>query len=156
MLQQLNRHALALTFVLGVTSQAIGQPADAFTTIEFPGAIATLTAGLNAGCDVAGTHYNAGSLLGHGFLLSGDNFVSFDVPGASQTLVNRMNERGDIVGHYVSAGVTHGFLLSQGQFASIDVPGAVFTIGREINAQGDILGVFIPLGGFQHGFVLGK
>src|SRR5262249_44964204 len=119
-----------------------------FTTIDFPGAAATMASGINPRGDIVGRYTLAGTI--HGYLLSGGEFTTIDVPNATFTQANGINPRGDIVGVYRLGGTTgctvsvsppcRGYLLSRNRFTAIDVPGAFGTLAVGINARGDIVG----------------
>jgi uncharacterized membrane protein len=93
-----------------------------FTTIDPPGTIFTIAAGINPQGDIVGRYYD-GSVCNlalacgaddghnHGFLLTGSEFTSIDFPGAFLTAVSGIDNRGDIVGVYVDTNRQgHGFL----------------------------------------------
>jgi probable HAF family extracellular repeat protein len=81
----------------------------AFSSIDFPGATATLAHGINNAGQIVGYWFN-GSGPYHGFLDNG-TLSSIDYPSAAQTLAEGINNLGQIVGYYIdSFGKTHGFL----------------------------------------------
>ena len=84
-----------------------------FTTIDIPGASATLPRGINPEGDIVG-FYGVGAAF-RGFLLHQGIVTDIEVPGASATRPRSINPQGDIVGFYVAGGVTHGFLFVEGQ-----------------------------------------
>jgi hypothetical protein len=120
-----------------------------FTTIDVPGASATMPRGINPEGDIVG-FYGVGATF-RGFLLHQGIVTNIEVPGASATRPRSINPQGDIVGFYVAGGVTHGFLFVEGSFTTIDVPGASSTHPFGINPQGDIVGQY-SAGGINHGF----
>ena len=81
-------------------TQASAQVLD-FTTIDVPGASATLPRDINPEGDIVG-FYVAGGVT-HGFLFVEGSFTTIDVPGATSTQPFGINPQGDIVGQY-SAG----------------------------------------------------
>jgi hypothetical protein len=90
--------------------------AQSYTTIDFPGAIATT---LNGGPNPQGTSvgsYTDTSGVTHGFVLTKKGvFKSFDPPGSTFTSPDFISPQGDIVGGYNDASsVSHGFILSGG------------------------------------------
>ena len=110
-----------------------------FTTIDYPGAAATLAVDINANAQIVGRFVDGSGT--HGWLLSAGNFTTINLPGASVTRPRGINLNGDIVGHYVSQGEQeHGFLLRGGVFTTIDFPDADQTIASGINDNGDIAG----------------
>jgi len=134
-----------------VNQMAAGTPT--FTTLDFPGAVFTLAAGINSAGDIVGRYIDAAGH--HGFLLSGGIFTSLNIPGAELTRPVGINDQGDIVGHYnlLGEGKDHAFLLRDGVFTTIDLPGAEETVAGSINSNGDIAGYYRD-GKRWHGFVL--
>src|SRR6187402_3577440 len=125
----------ALVIVLTPLAPASAQVLD-FTTVDVPGASATLPRGINARGDIVG-FYGAGGVF-RAFLLQEGTFADIDLPGAAATRPRSINAPGDIVGLYSAGGTNHGFLLHEGTFTTIDVPGASSTVAVGINARGDI------------------
>jgi hypothetical protein len=74
-----------------------------FTTIDIPGATATLPRGINPEGDIVG-FYGVGAAF-RGFLLHQGIVTDIEVPGASATRPRSINPQGDIVGFYVAGGV---------------------------------------------------
>jgi hypothetical protein len=100
--------------------------AQTYTTVDFPGAIATT---LNGGPNPEGTSvgsYTDTSFVTHGFVLTKKGvFTSFDAPGSTLTIPNFISLQGVIVGEYSDSGsVSHGFVLNGGTFTTLDFPGA--------------------------------
>src|SRR5438876_6086030 len=60
-----------------------------FTTIDYPGAAATLAVDINANGQIVGRFVDASGL--HGWLLSAGNFTLIDLPGASATRPRGIN-----------------------------------------------------------------
>ena len=133
--------ALVIASTLHVPASA--QVLD-FTTIDVPGASATLPRGINPEGDIVG-FYGVGTAF-RGFLLHQGIVTDIEVPGASATRPRSINPQGDIVGFYVTGGVTHGFLFVEGSFTTIDVPGASSTQPFGINPRGDIVGQYLGWG----------
>jgi hypothetical protein len=81
---------------------------DTFTTIDFPGAVATTAQGINNFGDIVG-----GAQIGNanfGFLLRGGDFFTIAFPGALQTQVGEISDQGNVVGVYTDSNmVLHGF-----------------------------------------------
>jgi uncharacterized membrane protein len=137
--------------------------AGTFTTIDFPGATATVLFGINDEGMAVG-RYMHGSQT-HGFARSATGqLTAIDFPGASFTVAGALNNRGDIVGWYslpATPAIRHGFLLRDGEFTTFDPPGSTFTNTLGINDRGDIVGRFCTLtvcqqagNGDFHGFLL--
>src|ERR1700746_1392402 len=78
--------------------------AQRYTTVDFPGAVAT---SLNGGPNPEGT--NIGSYtdtlgVNHRFTLKKGVFTSFDPPGSTLTTPNWISPQGVIVGQYIDSG----------------------------------------------------
>src|SRR5215470_8898455 len=73
-----------------------------FTTVDVPGALATIASDITAMGDVVGRYcvQQCQDITGdwHGFLLSEGEFTSIDFPGAFHTNATGLNPRDDIVG----------------------------------------------------------
>ena len=116
--------------------------AQKYTTIDFPGAIATsLSAGPNPQGTNVGLYCDTSDVI-HGFVLTKKGvFTSLDPPGSTLTIPGSISPQGDIVGLYVdSSGISHGFLLSAGKYAVVDFPGATGTALTGLNPSGEIAG----------------
>ena len=116
--------------------------AQTYTTIDFPGAIATA---LNGGPNPPGTSvgsYTDTSGVTHGFVLTKKGtFTSFDPPGSTLTIPNFINPQGDIVGEYLdSTFVSHGFILNGKKYSTVDFPGAAGTALSGLNPSGEMSG----------------
>ena len=137
-------------FGLAIRAHAAG---PTFTTIDYPGAAATLAVDINANGQIVGRFVDGSGI--HGWLLSAGTFTTINFPGASVTRPRGINLNGDIVGHYVSQGEQeHGFLLRGGVFTTIDFPDADHTIASGINDNGDIAGYYVDGKDRTHGFVM--
>jgi uncharacterized membrane protein len=124
-----------------------------YSSIEYPGAIATQVNGINNNNQIVGAYWDKAGRT-YGFLLDGIKFRSIKFPRASWTTANGINDRGQIVGTYSDGTRLHGFLLSHGHFSSIDYPGAYSTDGRGINNHGQYTGRYWYNGGTNlHGFL---
>src|SRR6266568_5172853 len=162
MAQSVTRRAALKEFSAGLAGMALAcfgladraeSSTPTFTTIDYPGAVATLAVDINANGQIVGRFVDTSGL--HGWLLSAGNFTPIDLPGASATRPRGINLHGDIVGHYVSQGEQeHGFLLRGGVFTTIDFPDADQTTASGINDNGDIAGYYVDGKDRTHGFVL--
>jgi uncharacterized membrane protein len=165
MRRQSKHYLLALGFLLGVTSSALGR--GTFTVIDFPGASYTKANGISPSGNIIGDY--AATLTGsgphHGFVLSRDGvFTTIDYPGATSTFAWGVNSHGDIVGTYTFAdNVSHIFVMSanqfsaNGQFIAIDdLPAALSTVLIAIHAihGGEIVGTYQSADKVGHGFVM--
>src|SRR5258707_2274042 len=98
-----------------------------FTSIDFPGAVATGMGGINGCRDISGWYRNTDGQT-RGYLRHERQFSLIDFPSANFTQPAKINDSGDIVGWYDGVdGGHHGFLLSQDRFFSIDRTDAVAT-----------------------------
>ena len=94
---------------LGVISSRSARCCFTFTTIDFPGALATAAFGINDPGHIVGAYVDTAGME-HGFLLAHRRFCTIDVPGAVLTSAFGINSPGHIVGLYTDAtGMTHGF-----------------------------------------------
>lgn len=136
--------------------------AQSYTTVDFPGAVATT---LNGGPDPQGTavgSWTDAANVTHGFTLSKKGvFTSFDPPGSTATTPNFITPQRDIVGGYLdSAGASHGFILSGGTYTTVDFPGAAGTVLTGRNPSGEMAGqecvVASCASGVTHSFTVSK
>jgi uncharacterized membrane protein len=146
---------MVLAFGLGSRAEA-GSPI--YTTIDFPGAVATLAVDINNSGQIVGRYIDA-SGINHGSLLANGIFTSITCPGAYFTRAIGINGSGDIVGSYFNPNeqgpAEHGFLLRGGVFTSINFPNAAATLAIGINRSGDIAGFYLDARKDRwHGFVL--
>jgi uncharacterized membrane protein len=142
---------LAVVLLVSITS-AYAQ--FKFTSIDFPGAVATRAYGINDKGLVVGRYIDSGGIR-HGFLLKHGLFTTIDVPGATQTAARGISNSGDIVGFYCydCGGSHYGFLLSNGVFTTLSFPGAVDTFLYGMNNTGDIVGFYSYDFVFYQGFL---
>ena len=117
---------------------------ESFTTIDMPGATATVLFAINNDGVAVGRYASAGRT--HGFVRSATGeLTTIDFPGAGFTVAGAVNNSGDIVGWYTlpaAPAIRHGFLLRDGEFTTLDPPGSIFTNVLGINDRGDIVGRF--------------
>jgi len=155
MKRKIRLYGIALSLALGSASVALAE-GPTFATIDFPGATATQSWGINPRGDIIG-FYSLSDKTTHGFLFTGARFIPIDYPGSAVTLVDGINPAGDIVGEF---GMTltsphRGFLMSaDGHFTAIDYPEATFTAASGINPRGDIVGGYTLADNVNHGFLL--
>jgi hypothetical protein len=140
--------------------------AQTYTTVNYPGAIAT---SLNGGPNPEGTSvgsYTDTSGVTHGFTLTAKGvFTSFDPSGSITTTPNWISPQGVIVGAYIDASnLSHGFILDGGQYTIYNAPGAAGTTLTSLNPSGEMTGFSCsdPACGFfgasntTHSFVVSK
>jgi uncharacterized membrane protein len=154
---QLKLYLLAFSLLLGL---ALSAPAagQTYTTIDYPGAVATLGTDINDYGQIVGEYTFTDLAHRHGFLLSNGVFTSITFPGAVFTRAVGINRYGDIVGDYNKGansgnGQDYGYLLHGGVFTSIRFPNSDSTVPAGINANGDIVGWYLDKVG-MHGFLL--
>jgi uncharacterized membrane protein len=122
-----------------------------YTTLNYPGALASKATGINNQGDVVGSYFAAGAQ--HGFLLSGGVYTTVDPPGALFPEAWGINDSGQIVGVYQSSfGVYHGYIKNGSTYTPIDVPNASDTQAYAISNDGRIVGVYEDGAGL-HGFL---
>ena len=156
------RHPCLAICILGVASATLPiAAAPQYTTITYPGAIATsLDGGPNPQGTNIGSYTDTGGVT-HGFVLQKGVFTSFDPPGSTQTTPNWISPQGVIVGGYLdSSGMSHGFVLNSGVFTTVDFPGAAGTVLTSLDRSGELSGescvVASCASGVTHSFVLSK
>ena len=111
-----------------------------FTTINVPGAAATVVLGINSAGEMVGGYYQA-QYLWHGFKLSGTTLTYFDYPGAQWTIPTGINNEGLIVGDYSPDSISvHGFTYDGQIFTSIQHGSDSITNVSGINNAGQIYG----------------
>jgi probable HAF family extracellular repeat protein len=125
-----------------------------FSTVNYPGAVATDITAINASGEIVG-YYTDSSNTAHAFQDVGGTFTNIDYPSFGNGTAFDLNDAGDIVGFYGDAsGNVHGFLLSGGVYSSFDYPGATTTEAAGINNLGEVVGAWIDSSNKNHGFTL--
>lgn len=148
--------AVVTTVLAGRKARAAG---PTFTTIDYPGAVATLVTDINDSGQIVGEYTFSGLGDRQGFLLSNGVFTSISYPGATFTRAIAINSYGDIVGDHADAGNNngsgseYGYLLKDGVFTPIAFPDSDETVPTGINRNGDIVGWYTDRIG-THGFLL--
>lgn len=152
--------ALAVAFlIVTCTGHANSRPSPVhfvFTTLDFPGAVATTASGINSSASplIVGDYTDTNGVM-HGYLrTSRGTYRSYDYPGSIATSFWGINDKGNAVGYWIdSNGNFHGLLFNGSTFTSIDYPGAAFTIAYDINNSGQVVGTWVDsTGQIQHGF----
>ena len=135
--------ALLLGFVaLAAASSAYAQ--YKYTSIDYPGGVATTLRGINNHGDMVGG-YNIPGQPRHALLITDGKFVPLG-PGTelatNYSEAFKINDRGDSVGRYIgNDGVLHGFLLrKKGVLTTLDFPTASETYANGINENGAVVG----------------
>lgn len=119
-------------------------PTFSVTSIDVPGALATVPQGINAGGDVSGW-YTDPSRHAHGFILHDGAFTHVDYPGADNTMLRGIGPDGTVLGTFsddAEGGVaSHGFKRApDGTFELVKYPGSLNEIPQRILPDGTILG----------------
>jgi len=148
---------LAAGLVLSI-ARKVSAGGPAFTTIDFPAAVASLGTDINDSGQIVGEYTFTD--LGHrqGFLLSGGVFTSISFPGSTFTRAVGINRYGDIVGDHDNAGNNgglghdEGYLFHNGAYTTFSFPNSDLTIPAGINANRDIVGWYLDKKG-THGFL---
>jgi hypothetical protein len=132
---------LAITAISVALATSFVAWAQSYTTVDFPGATATL---LTGGPDAQGTLIGQETTAGvnHGFTLTAQGvFAAFDPPGSIFTIPNFITPDGTIVGQYEDgSNVEHGFILHRGRYTIFDVPGAPASALSSLNPEGEMTG----------------
>ncbi len=149
--------AMSLTCLgLAINFEASGQT---YTTIDFPGSVATLAVDINDLGQIVGRYIDSAG-INHGYLLNNGVFTWITFPGAAFTRAIGINRNADIVGSYYTPNelksvFEHGFLLRGGVFTAINFPNSVVTVAIGINTSGDIAGYYVDnTTDTRHGYIL--
>jgi hypothetical protein len=137
--------------------------ATGYTTISFPGAVATEPFDVSYDGEIVGS-YRTKSGVTNGFTERNGKYTKLDDRSASSTskwlgTVAGVNNAGTVVGYFLtSANVFEGFVDTAGKFRTIADPHAgksVFegTLPEEINDSGTIVGSFESGKDVDHGFI---
>jgi probable HAF family extracellular repeat protein len=143
---------LMLLLLVALVSVA---PSAAQTTLDYPGAVATVASGINDLGTIVGSYYNSDGSE-HGFLYDGKTFTGFDYPEAAWTEPAGINQAGDVVGYYGYAtdNLMHGFLrTADKKFSTIDRLGRFNTMPFGINSSLTIVGC-MHNPGTMHGWTM--
>lgn len=137
---------------------------DDFESVQFPGHLNTITAGINDSGEVVGCYhdYNFSTTM-HGFLFTHGHYTAID--GNSPPLPDKPNsmnngvtpDGGLIVGLWTdTAGVTHSYSLEphDGDFKPFDYPDSIHTEAWGINPSREIVGFYADQSSNYHGFVM--
>jgi probable HAF family extracellular repeat protein len=126
-----------------------------FTTVDFPGPVATFASGINDNGQIVGWIREGIHDPALGYLDTAGSFTSISVPGSAfGTFAYGINDSGQIVGNYGdSTGRNHGFLYNAGSFTTLNYPGAVDTNAYGINDSGQIVGEYDDGNAPVHGFL---
>lgn len=144
-----------------------------FTTIDYPGALATGVSAINNSGAIVG-NYLGTDLLEHGFLYRNGKFTELDAHGAGTnpngycglnytgagTAPTGISAGGTIVGTVCNdigaPNSLYGWSLAQGQFASLNDPEAAqgtMQVGGISENGRQVAGSYLDANGLPHGFV---
>jgi hypothetical protein len=118
----------------GGTPHGFLEQAGKYTTIDVPGAVATLVLGLNnrGSMDLVGQFFDAQG-VGHGFVRRNGQFFKIDAPSAVNTSINGINDLSQLVGSYDTGGPQSGFDATLGDsgvltgFVTVNGPSAFYS-----------------------------
>ena len=144
--------ATTLALALVLATPALADPVTfTYTSIDFPGAVASFAGGINNPGQIVGGYQLADGSM-HGFRDVDGTFTTIDCDMAtSGTEAARINNQGQIVGAYDDLNPpfsdqqfegAHGFMYDAGVCTTIDFPEATRNIAAKINAPGNIVGVY--------------
>jgi hypothetical protein len=134
--------------------------AGRFTTIDFPGAVATEVLALDNKdqLTLAGDYIDAAGAI-HGFTVREGQYRRFDMPGATNTAIWGINDSNKITGRFqVAGGTLRGFIGTPGKAQPVDyvnVPEFI-TLPGGINNAGAFAGNVIFTDGSGGGFLAGE
>jgi len=112
----------------------------AFSAINYPGAVNTVTnGGINNTNLLVGSYSNGGGL--NAYVDSNGVFTSLNVPSASTSGASGINDQGQIVGWGIN-GSYFAFVLNGNVYTTFRVPGSISTVAADINNSGQIVGWF--------------
>lgn len=115
-----------------------------YTTLNVPGAYASLAIGINDSSVITFEWVNT-SFVYSGAVLNGSHYTTLNVPGMSQSKARGINVHNQIVFNAQdSSGVWHGFLYKRGTFTQFDVANAANTYSFGINSAQQIVGGYNP------------
>jgi probable HAF family extracellular repeat protein len=117
----------------------------AFTTLEYPGATATVASGINDAGDVVGW-YVADEVM-RGFLYRDGTYTSVEYPGAVRTQISGIGADGTLVGAYRLAGeppvAFHPFLRTPaGEFRDLGHPDHAYGMIQRVLPDGTLIGCY--------------
>jgi uncharacterized membrane protein len=160
------RYSISLACVLGLGLALIATAfaADApplnlrFTTINVPGALQTLSLGINNSGVIVGQYVDK-SGVAHGYILNGKRVTTVDDPNGEDTFCNKVSSNVAIavVGSYTNLNTNEdaAFLYKHGKFTDIPGPtGAIASAAYGINDRGEIVGYYLDSARVPHGFLL--
>jgi uncharacterized membrane protein len=136
-----------MALLLGFAALATAGSAYAqytFTTVDYPGGVATSLRGINNHGDMVGG-YSVPGQPRHALLIKDGKFIPMaptTVLGTNYSEAFKINDRGDSVGRYIGDdGFVHGYLLSKkGVLTTLDFQTAGETYANGIDESGTVVG----------------
>ena len=137
--------------IVGAFADNVGQhgflypvTTNTFTTLNIPGATATLAVGINDSDEITFEWVNA-TFVYSGAILKSRTYTILNVPGMTQSKARGINVHGWIsFDAQDTTGAWHGFLYKNGVFTQYDVANAANTYGFGINSSGVLVGGYNP------------
>lgn len=122
-----------------------------YTTVDFPGAIATGVLDINNYGVMVGFYSDRSTQ--HGFIDSNGAFSTLDHPGGIVTNAIGINDLGQIVGVYQGNGRYNGFYYDGATFTTINPPNSTSSDLEKINNLGQMTGYYVDETFVQHAFL---
>jgi probable HAF family extracellular repeat protein len=123
-----------------------------FTTLAYPGALATQPTGINSLGDVVGTFVDS-SKISRAFLLKNGVYARFNYPFAAQTFLFSINDSDDMVGWAFNvAGQSFDFIYIDGIFYQVEITDGTVSL-QGITNNGDVYGTIYDSLGNAHGMI---
>jgi probable HAF family extracellular repeat protein len=111
-----------------------------FTTLDYPGAVATGAAAINDTGAIVGI-YDIGLTGPHAFLYQNGFYANIDFPNSNFIVATAINNDGIVAGYYTTtSGYEYGFEFQNGKFTTIEVKGATGTSLNGLSDAGVIVG----------------
>jgi probable HAF family extracellular repeat protein len=124
-----------------------------FTTLAYPGALATQPTGINSAGDIVGTWVDS-QTIPRAFLLKDGIYANVSYPFAAQTFISGINDSDDMVGwaFNVEGASSFSFACIDGAFYQEDITAGSLTLYAIAN-NGDVAGAVIDVLGNSHGVI---
>lgn len=111
-----------------------------FTTLDYPGAVATGASAINDAGAIVGT-YDINLTGPHSFLYQNGVYTNIDFPNANFTVATAITNQGVVGGYYTTiSGIEYGFEYQSGTFTTIQANGASETSLNGLSDAGVIVG----------------
>src|ERR1022692_588096 len=123
----------------------------AYSTIDVPGASATLGGGIN-NADLLTEEWIDSSNNVESSLYDGKQYTTINVPGETDSYVSAISKAGDIVYSWETSEEYGGALMHGGKFYKFHVPGGDRTWGYGINDHNEVVGAYTDQKGVLKGY----